>query len=179
MNIDDRAAIIMCLNDDDSVFRITGAAAFGARDDSYRVCGTKGQVENLRESNQILLRYNKWHTPEGMMSYNLYIPEWQDPKSKLADKIGGHDGGDFHMMGEFLSCVRENRKPKFDVYFATAMASVGILAHRSILSGGMPYDIPDFRREEDRIKYENDRLSPFYGSDGSEPTLPACSRPET
>ena len=33
------------------------------------------------------------------------------------------------------------------------------------------YDIPDFRREEDRVKYENDTLTPFYGSDGSEPTI--------
>ncbi|MBQ2826562.1 MAG: hypothetical protein IJF13_05010, partial [Clostridia bacterium] len=37
------------------------------------------------------------------------------------------------------------------------------------------YDIPDFHLEEDRAKWENDRLSPFYGSDGSAPTLPACS----
>ena len=26
--------------------------------------------------------------------------------------------------------------------------------------------------------YENDRLSPFYGEDGSEPTLPCCSHPD-
>ena len=30
-----------------------------------------------------------------------------------------------------------------------------------MLEGGMPYDIPDFRKEEDRIKYENDDLSPY------------------
>jgi hypothetical protein len=169
---------MMTLNDDDSVFRVTGCAAFAAHENSYRLCGTKGQVENLRESNHILLRYNAWDAPEGVSGYNCYLPEWNDPDAEAIDKIGGHYGGDFLVMREFLNCIRENRKPKMDVYFATAMASVGILAHRSILNGNVPYDIPDFRREEDRVKYENDNLSPFWGSDGSEPTLPSCSRPE-
>ena len=33
------------------------------------------------------------------------------------------------------------------------------------------YDIPDFHNEEDLKKYENDHLTPFYGSDGSTPTI--------
>ena len=176
--IADRAAIIMTQNDDDSVFRVTGCAAFAGHENSYRLCGTKGQVENLRESNHILLRYNEWDAPEGMSGYNCYLPEWNDPDAEAIEKIGGHHGGDFLVMREFLNCIRENRKPRMDVYFATAMASVGILAHRSILEGGTSYDIPDFRKEEDRVKYENDNLTPFWGSDGSEPTLPSCSRPE-
>ena len=53
------------------------------------------------------------------------------------------------------------------------MSSVAILAHRSALEGGKPYDIPDFTKEEDRKLYENDTLSPFY-SDDKEPTLPCC-----
>ena len=60
-----------------------------------------------------------------------------------------------------------------DEYFSTTMASVAMLSHRSMLEGGVPYDIPDFHKEEDRVKYENDRLSPFFGGDGSEPTI-AC-----
>ncbi|MBQ1956022.1 MAG: hypothetical protein II350_09845, partial [Clostridia bacterium] len=75
----------------------------------------------------------------------------------------------------FFECIRENKEPTFDVYFATTCASVGILAHRSLLERGTPIDIPDFRKEEDRAKYENDRLSPFYGADGSEPTIACCS----
>ncbi len=52
---------------------------------------------------------------------------------------------------------------------------VAILSHRSMLEGGKPYDIPDFRLEECRKKYENDRITPFYGTDGSEPNIPCCS----
>ena len=55
---------------------------------------------------------------------------------------------------------------------------MAILGHRAVLEGGGTFDIPDFRNPEDVLKYENDRLSPFYGSDGSEPTLPCCSHPD-
>ena len=58
------------------------------------------------------------------------------------------------------------------------MASVGILAHRSILEGNKPFDIPDFRNEADRLKYENDDLTPFWGKNGEKPTLPCCSQPD-
>ena len=51
-------------------------------------------------------------------------------------------------------------------------------AERSGLEGGKTYDIPDFRKEEDRKLYENDYLTPFYGADGSEPTMPCCSHPD-
>ena len=52
---------------------------------------------------------------------------------------------------------------------------MAILAHRSILNGNCAYDIPDFRREEDRVKFENDWETPFYGSDGSLPTVRAAA----
>ena len=58
---------------------------------------------------------------------------------------------------------------------AVNMYSVAILAHRSMLENGKPYDIPDFTKESDRKLYENDRETPFYGSDGSKPTIPCCS----
>ncbi len=58
------------------------------------------------------------------------------------------------------------------------MSSVGILAHRSALEGGRPFDIPDFKTEAARAEYENDFLSPFPGKDGSAPTLPCCSHPD-
>ena len=175
--VGDKAAIITCLNDDDSVFRVTGCAAFGAHENSYRLCGEKGQIENVRGDSRVLLRYNRWDIPKGGVQSATYYPEWNDADQDQIEKAG-HGGGDFLVIREFLNAIRENKKPVFDEYFATTMASVGILAHRSILERGMPYDIPDFHREEDRKKYENDTLTPFWGSNGSEPTIPACSHPE-
>lgn len=176
--VGDAAAIITCLNDDDSVFKVTGCAAFGAHSNSYRVCGSKGQIENLRGmGDKVMLRYNSWHIPEGMQEINLYEPEWQSEDAVQAEKAG-HGGGDYFVVKKFFECIRNGEKPDFDVYFATKMASVAILAHRSLIQGGTPYDVPDFSIEEDRQKYENDTLSPFRGAHGEEPSYPCCSHPD-
>ncbi len=175
--VGDRAAIINCLNDDGSVFRVTGCAAFGAHGNSYRICCTKGQMENLRGMGEkVMLRYNDWQCPEGVERKSCYTPDWPIECATLIERAG-HGGGDFFVIREFFNCIRENRKPEFDEYFATANASVGILAHRSLLENGKPYDIPDFRKEEDCKAYENDRLTPFYIGD-TPPTIPCCSKPD-
>lgn len=176
--VGDQAAIITCLNDDDSVFKVTGCAHFGAHGNSYRVCCEKGQIENIRGSGgKVMLRYNSWDIPEGMEENNYYMPEW-DPEFKEEIEKSGHGGGDFFVFKNFFECIRENKKPDFDVYFATTTASVAIMAHRSVLAGGQPFDIPDFRKEEDRKRYEDDYLTPYPGLDGTPPTLECCSHPE-
>ena len=101
-----------------------------------------------------------------------------EPEAKEAAEKAGHGGGDFFIVREFFNSIRENRKPEMDEYFATTCASVAILSHRSLLEKGMPYDIPDFRNEEDCVRYENDTLSPFLGKDGSAPEIPCCSVPD-
>lgn len=175
--VGDRAAIITCLNDDDSVYRVVGCSAFGAHGNAYRICGTKGQMENLRGMDgKVMLRYNDWEIPEGMEEVNLYQPEWPEDERDLIE-ASGHGGGDFFVFREFFSCIRENRKPEFDEYFATTCASVAILAHRSLMEKGVPYDIPDFHKEEDRAKWENDNICPIPRP-GIEANYPCCSHPD-
>lgn len=176
----DRVAIVTTQNDDGSIFRVTGCAGFGAHHNSYRVCGTRGQVENLRGmGEQVMLRYNSWEVPEGAHKSELYTPSWNDADEALIKK-SGHGGGDYLTARMFLHCVLENRQPEhpFNVYSAVAMSSVAILGHRSVMAGGASFDIPDFRNEADRKKYENDTASPFYGKNGEAPTLPCCSKPD-
>lgn len=178
--VGDRAAIITTTNDDNSVFKITGCGAFGAHHNAYRLCGENGQIENLRGmGDKIMLRYNHWSIPEGKEEINLYDPEWNDKDEEFIEQ-SGHGGGDYIIARMFLDCIRENKQPEhpFDIYSAVTMASVAILAHRSILNGGTPYDIPDFRLEECRNEYENDRQTPFCGTDGSKPNIPCCSNPD-
>lgn len=176
MHSGDRAAIITSLNDDDSVFRFSGCSALGAHGNSYRICGTKGQIENLRgDDEKLMLRYNDWELPEGEKEIRCYEPEWQSEQKELIEKAG-HGGGDFFVIKEFFDCLREGRKPEFDEYFATTCASAAILSCRSMKQNGVPYDIPDFHLEEDRVKYENDCETPFYGTDGSLPTFECSSR---
>jgi hypothetical protein len=178
--VGDRAAIITTQNDDGSVFRVTGCAGFGGHHNSYRICGTRGQIENLRGmGDQMMLRYNAWEIPEGAQELTLYTPEWNDPDEERI-KMSGHGGGDYLTARRFLTCVAEGKQPEhpFDVHSAVTMSSVAILAHRSVLSGGIPFDIPDFHSEQARAQYENDTASPFIGADGEAPTVPCCSHPD-
>ncbi len=177
--VGDLAASVMTQNDDGSVFRITGCAAYGAHHNAYRICGTEGQIENIRGmGDKIMLRYNSWSKPEGAEETNLYDPEWNDKDEELIMK-SGHGGGDYITARMFIECINEGKQPEhpFDIYSAVAMSSVAILSHRSMLEGGKPYDIPDFRDEKWCEMYKDDRLTPFYGTDGSEPTLPCSSKP--
>ena len=176
----DKAANITTLNDDGSVFRVTACSAFGAHHNSTRICGTKGQIETVRGmSDRVMLRYNSWDLPEGAVQDNLYRPSWNDKDEALIKK-SGHGGGDYLTVRTFVECVKEGKQPPhpFDLYSACAMSSVGLLAHRSVLEGGKPFDIPDFKKEEERKPYENDTLTPFWGDDGSAPDLPCCSHPD-
>ena len=177
-HVADRAAIITTVNNDGSVFRVTGCAAFGAHHNSYRICGLNGQIENLRGTgSKMLLRYNDWSVPEGMEQTNLYEAQWNDADKEFIEQAG-HGGGDYIVSRMFLDCLKENRQPEhpYDIYSAVTMSSVAILAHRSVLNGGTPYDIPDFRQEKCRKEYENDNHTPFYGTDGTEPDIPCCSK---
>ena len=170
-------AIINTQNDDGSLFRVTGCGRFGGHHNAYRLCGTKGQIENLRGmGEQVMLRYNKWDIPEGMEEINRYTPDWNDKDEELIKK-SGHGGGDYITLRMFVECIREGKQPEhpFDIHSAVTMSSVAILGHRSMLAGGAPIDIPDFHNEAERQKYENDTASPFWGADGSAPTIPCCS----
>ena len=174
--VGDKAAIITTLNDDGSIYRVTGCGSFGSHHNSYRICGTNGQVENLRGIDKIMLRYNAWQIPKGVEEVNLYDAKWNDPDEELIKK-SGHNGADYITARMFLECLEENRQPDFpfNLKGSIAMSSVAILAHRSVLDGGKPYAIPDFDKAEDCKLYENDHLSPFYHSDGREPNIPCCS----
>ena len=176
-HVGDRVAIVTTQNDDGSIFRVTGCAGFGAHHIAYRICGTNGQIENLRGMGEkVMLRYNAWSIPEGMEEINLYEPEWNDADEELI-KSSGHGGGDYLTARQFLDCIKENKQPEhpYDLHSAIAMSSVAILSHRSMLDGGKPYDIPDFRKEEDRKAYENDRLTPFVSENKKTPDIPCCS----
>jgi len=176
-NVKDRAAIILCKNDDGSVFRLTGCASFGASDHVYRICGDIGQIENIRGmEHKILLRYENGWAPKGLESVQMYEPQIDPEEAEMIEKAGGgHDGADYRLIVEAFKAIREGKQHTLDVYFATTMSSVAIQSHRSLLAGGVPMEIPDFHDEEMLKKYENDHDTPFYGSDGSKPTMPCSS----
>ena len=175
----DRAAVIMTQNDDGSVFRFTGCAAFGGHHNAYRVAGTEGTIENLRGmGEQVMLRYNAWSKPADAEETSLYTPLWNDPDEELIVK-SGHGGGDYLITRAFVRAIADGRQPElpFDIYSAVNMSSVAILSHRSALEGGRPYDIPDLRLESERVLWESDRITPFPDENG-EKTISTCSHPD-
>ena len=63
-----------------------------------------------------------------------------------------------YMMEGFIDAIR-GRQARFetiDVYRAMDMALPGFMAYRSILSGGQPFPVPDFRRKAERDRYRAD-----------------------
>jgi len=154
------SSVISILNTDASVFRVIASSLLGAAVPSYRLCGEKGQIENIRGGGgRVLLSYNRWQIPEGKKEISCYMPACPGVRRALIEK-SVHNGGDYFTAHEFLRCIREGQHPEFDEYFATAIASVGILARRSQMAGGVPFDVPDFHLEKDRLTYENDHELP-------------------
>jgi hypothetical protein len=170
----DAAAIMLCQMDNGAICRITGWATFSGHGNWYRVAGTDGAVESLRQDqDQVFLRYNHWSKPEDAEERAIYAPEWQG-NGELAEKAG-HGGGDFWTTYYFAEAIRNGTQPYFDVYRGVTMSSLGILAWKSVLAKGMQMEIPDFRDEESRKKYENDHFNPFPMEGSQYPNIPVSS----
>lgn len=162
----DLAAILLIQTDKNAVFRVTGCAGFAQHGNYYRLACTRGTVESDRGNTRVKLTYNPWDKPEGAETYSDYAPAWPDPELGALADGAGHGGGDFFAIYDFIRSLENGTEPYWNVYRATAMASCAILAHRSLLNGNAAYDVPDFRREEDRRKYEMDAASPFPDGNG-------------
>ena len=113
-HVGDRSAILTCLNDDNSVFRIIGWSSYGAKEDSFRICGTKGQIENIRGSEgRILLRYNEWDVPAGEPCERTYQADWPSDCRTLIGKCGL--GADYFVIRTFFNCIHSGKQPEMDV----------------------------------------------------------------
>jgi hypothetical protein len=81
-------------------------------------------------------------------------PEW-GKLGDLAEKTG-HGGGDFWVLYQFANQILNGEPGFFDIYRSAVCTATGILAFRSAMENGAPYDIPDFRSKEDRDLWRND-----------------------
>ncbi len=159
----DPGSVILCRMDNGSVFRIFGINLPG-HSNWYRVHGTRGAMETTRGPGyfglgQIRVWHEKYDLNPGEKEELTYLPGWPE-YGELADKAG-HGGGDFWVQYYFSEAIRKGKKPFLDVYRGVAMSSAGILAWKSALEDGKPFDMPDFRDEESRRRHEDDNFSPF------------------
>lgn len=158
----DAAAVILCQTDTDAVFRVTGWAHYAPEGNHYRLCCTNGGIEVSPTNGKMRLTFHEFTRPEKYPeNVTEYDATWPDEELGKIAANAGHGGGDFLAIYYFIKALENGVEPFWDVYRSTTAASVAILAWRSVLNGSAPYDIPDFRKEEDRVKYENDDLSPY------------------
>lgn len=159
----DPGSVILCRMDNGAVFRIFGLLLPG-HSNWYRVHGAHGAMEITRGPGyfgpqQVRVWHEEWDRPAEQPLERVYTPEWPE-HGDLARKAG-HGGGDFWTNFHFAQAIRRGELPFLNVYRGVAMSSVGILAWKSALEDGKPFEVPDFSKEAERKKYENDRWSPW------------------
>jgi predicted dehydrogenase len=163
VRVADPGSVILCRMENGAVFRIFGLLLPG-HSNWYRVHGSRGAMEVVRGkgyfgTEQIRVWHEPWDLKPDEEQERVYKPEWPE-HGDLASKAG-HGGGDFWTNFHFANAIRSGEQPFLDVYRGVTMSSVGILAWRSALEDGRPFDVPDFRDEASRKQYEDDNWSPW------------------
>ncbi len=125
-----------------------------------RVHGSRGLMENLRGGDRNMLRvvreqYHEERRHPQEVIYQPDFPEFHEQATKA-----GHGGGDFFTNYHFAEAIRTGEAPFLDVYRGVTMSIIGPLAYRSALDDSNTIDVPDFRREEDRKRFEDDDWRP-------------------
>lgn len=155
------AGILLLQMDNGAVFRISGSNNFAPHGNWYRLACSNGSVETKRGNiNKVFLDYGTWDRPVGVTEAHQEIDaKWAELNDVASN--AGHGGGDFWVMYRFMRYLRYDEKPYFDVYNAVSLSATAIMGYRSALSGGQPFDIPDFRNPEIRRFYADDNFKPF------------------
>jgi predicted dehydrogenase len=171
----DPGSVILCRMDNGAVFRLFGLWLPG-HSNWYRVHGTRGAMEITRGPGyfgpgRVRVWHEEWDCPEDQPTERTYVPDWPE-HGELADKAG-HGGGDFWTSFQFANAIRSGEQPFLNVYRGVAMSSVGILAWKSALEDGAPFEVPDFTDESSRRAVEDDHWSPFPSHGG--PDRPPAS----
>ena len=178
-NVFDGVGMMFCEMDNGMIARFTGCTAMVSDYSRYRVCGDVGGAEGgTGFGENVRLFYHSFNMPEGIKEpVTVYRP---DPASfgKRAEEAlkAGHGGGDFWIIENMKEYFLRDVTPFFDVYKGVAMSATAILGLRSSLNHGENYPVPDFRKEEERVKWENDDLTPFPDENGEGATMP-CTMP--
>ena len=172
----DGIALMMCNMSDGSISTFSGAGAIAGRGVWYRVACLDGFIETVRgNGDEVCLQYNPWvEVPAGKAERQTYSarPEGIDVPYEQY-RAAGHGGSDYFVMKHFKAVFEGTEEPYFDVYRATQMSACAIMGWRSVLEGGKTQEVPDFRNEADRQKYENDTVCPYPKADRSV-DIPCC-----
>ncbi len=180
--IGDITGLCLAEMDNGALFTTTGCAGIGPISKWFRVSGDKGNMENVRfKRGTVRVDYMKYAVPDGDESkanytfdapladaYGIFTKKEVDYANLGEEDKKGHMGHiDFWICLYFIKYLRGEVEPFFNVYRAVALSAAAILSWRSVLNGGVKYDIPDFTDKRGRRKFEKDFVSPFPKEDGS------------
>jgi hypothetical protein len=127
---------------------------------AYRLWGTRGSAEIDWRMGGLFLRLGG-----GGESPRLRIePKGDELAGPLASsrcpaRRTGHGGGDFYVLYFFAREILTGQPAFFDVYRSADCTLPGLLAYRSSVENGRPYDVPDFRKKADRDKWRGDHFA--------------------
>ena len=125
----------------------------------YSVYGSKGRMESAREDAEaggMNKLYVNLDEDEGDNTFRACEDRTDDGLSAIAEN-SGHGGSDYYVMHNVIEKLNGNRNcDVIDVYEALDMFLPGLFAYRSALAGGMPMEVPDLRKPEEREKWRND-----------------------
>jgi len=141
-----------------------------------RIWGTKAGAEII--DGQLRVRLGG----SGGSPRHVIEPHWDELGAFAAQT--GHGGGDFWVLYYFVRQILDGDPAPFDAYGSADVTIPGILARRSAISNGVPYDIPDFRDPAQREPYRNDHLAQerfdhvngLFDEAGSDPLAQQFSR---
>ncbi|HUT37183.1 MAG TPA: Gfo/Idh/MocA family oxidoreductase [Planctomycetota bacterium] len=120
---------------------------------AYRLWGTRGAVEIDWRMGGVFLRLGG-----GGESPRIRIEPKGDELAELARRTG-HGGGDFYVLYFFARQILTGEPAFFDVYRSADCTIPGILAYRSSMEKGKPYDVPDFRKKAERDTWRDDHYA--------------------
>ena len=168
----DTAAAIMLQMDNGAIMKSLHGALRGHQNYT-RIHGNRGMMENCRVMNTGMLRVHRaaFDKDEGEPVERIYQPDF--PEHHAEATRAGHGGGDFFTSYHFASAIRTGEQPYLDVYRGVVMSICGIQAWRSALDNAAPVEVPDFRKEQDRARYENDHWCPMPDAGDAEDKPPA------
>jgi predicted dehydrogenase len=106
--------------------------------------GTKGSLETDRyaASSNLKAYFTDMPGLKGLMNIPVSV---SDPKAPPEALGGGHGTSEYYMIDDFVRCILDDTKPRFDVYDGLDYSLPGICAHLSAESGGAAIDVPDPR----------------------------------
>lgn len=143
----------------------------------YSIYGSLGRLESSREDaeygacERIFTNLDRFEG-ECFSRPNTYRPGADEPSQSTG---WGHGGSDFFSMFNFVEKILGHEADVIDVYEALDMFLPGLLGYRSVLNGGIPQQIPDFRDAATREKFRNDTACTDPGVAGDQ-LIPSYSK---